>query len=450
MSITDSDKEEAGLIEIQRLLLKNGRSLDDYPSLPKPSSTEFLDTINNLLLQELSYDKDACAADAIRLAMSLTDEQRKIFHEVLDAVSRKTGGFYFVYGYGGTGKTFLWNALTMAVRANGDVVINVASSGIAATLLPSGRTAHSRFAIPIDITEDSTCNISHGSPVSHLLRSAKLIIWDEAPMIKQHCVEAVDRSLKDIMRCDLPFSGKCVIMGGDFRQILPVIPKGFRADIINAAINSSALWLSCKLFKLTKNMRLQFAAEAIDQKKVSEFSRWLLDVGDGTIGLPHEGTTDIEIPADFLITDSLDPINSIVSSTYLALQQNITHPNYLTERAILAPTTDVVDQINDYMLSLLPGDPVQYLSSDSISSTDQDSSSFEDLYSPEFLNTINCSGMPPHKLSLKVGIPVMLLRNIDQSAGLCNGTRLRITYLGKNFIKAVALNGTSTGRGVQE
>ncbi|XP_028791348.1 ATP-dependent DNA helicase PIF1-like [Neltuma alba] len=121
------------------------------------------------------------------------------------------------------------------------------------------------------------------------------------------------------------------------------------------------------------------------------------------------------------------------------------HPNYLTERAILAPTTDVIDQINDYMLSLLPGDSVQYLSSDSVSSTDQDSSSFQDLYSTEFLNTINCSGMPPHKLSLKVGIPVMLLRNIDQSAGLCNGTRLRITYLGKNFIRAVTLNGTSTG-----
>ncbi|XP_028791347.1 uncharacterized protein LOC114747221 [Neltuma alba] len=178
--------------QTKHLICEDLLSLDDYPSLPKPSSTEFLDTTNNLLLQELSHDKDACAADAARLVASLTNEQIKIFHEVLNAVSRTTDGFYFVYSYGGTGKTFLWNALTAAVRANGDVVINVASSGIAATLLPPGRTAHSRFAIPIDINEDSTCNISHGSPVSHLLRSAKLIIWDEAPMIKRHCVEAVD------------------------------------------------------------------------------------------------------------------------------------------------------------------------------------------------------------------------------------------------------------------
>ena len=47
-----------------------------------------------------------------------------------------------------------------------------------------------------------------------------------------------------------------------------------------------------------------------------------------------------------------------------------------------------------------------------------------DLYGPELLNSINCSGLPPHKLILKVGVPVMLLRNIDQSSGLCNGTRL--------------------------
>ncbi|XP_028805819.1 ATP-dependent DNA helicase PIF1-like [Neltuma alba] len=53
--------------------------------------------------------------------------------------------------------------------------------------------------------------------------------------------------------------------------------------------------------------------------------------------------------------------------------------------------------------------------------------------------------MPPHKPSLKVGIPVMLLRNIDQSASLCNETRLRITYTGKNFIRPITLNGRSTG-----
>ena len=66
------------------------------------------------------------------------------------------------------------------MRSEGKIVINVASSGIAATLLPSGRTTHSRFAIPIDINEESTCNISQNSPMAKLLQLARLIIWDEA------------------------------------------------------------------------------------------------------------------------------------------------------------------------------------------------------------------------------------------------------------------------------
>ena len=72
----------------------------------------------------------------------------------------------------------------------------------------------------------------------------------------------------------------------------------------------------------------------------------------------------------------------------------------------------------------------------------------EDLYDTEFLNTIKYFGLPHHKLVLKVGIPIMLIRNIDQAAGLCNGTRLRITKLGKHFIKAVALNGNNVGEEV--
>ncbi|KAI9091985.1 hypothetical protein K1719_027920 [Acacia pycnantha] len=72
-------------------------------------------------------------------------------------------------------------------------------------------------------------------------------------------------------------------------------------------------------------------------------------------------------------------------------------------------------------------------------------SGITNLYDVEYLNAIKCSGIPHHKLVLKVGVPVMLIRNIDQAAGMCNGTRLQISQLGKNVIKAKALNGTSIG-----
>lgn len=105
---------------------------------------------------------------------------------------------------------------------------------IASLLLPCGRTAHSRFKIPININEDSTCSIEQGSQLAELIVRSKLIIWDEAPMMHKYCFEALDRSMRDIMRflnplsLETPFGGKTIVFGGDFRQILHVIPKGSR------------------------------------------------------------------------------------------------------------------------------------------------------------------------------------------------------------------------------
>ncbi|KAI9109681.1 hypothetical protein K1719_019311 [Acacia pycnantha] len=75
-------------------------------------------------------------------------------------------------------------------------------------------------------------------------------------------------------------------------------------------------------------------------------------------------------------------------------------------------------------------------------------SSFNDLYDTKYLNSIKCSGMPHHKLVSKVGVLVILIRNINQASGLCNGTRLQITQLGKNVIKAKAVNDTSVGEDI--
>jgi len=96
-------------------------------------------------------------------------------------------------------------------------------------LLPNGRTAHSRFRIPIDIDELSICDIKHGTKIAELLTQTDLIIWDEALMTNRQCFEALDRSLRDILSekdtkaLDIPFGGKVVVLGGDPKQVLPVI-----------------------------------------------------------------------------------------------------------------------------------------------------------------------------------------------------------------------------------
>lgn len=137
-------------------------------------------------------------------------------------------------------------------------------SGIASLILPGGHTAHSRFGIPLECNENSTCSkITPDHDLTALLKKTKLIIWDEAPMTHRYYFEALDWSLRDVMRSadgscsEKPFRGLVVVLGGDFRQILPVINNRTRHDIVHASISSSQIWNSCQVLKLTKNKRLK-------------------------------------------------------------------------------------------------------------------------------------------------------------------------------------------------
>jgi hypothetical protein len=102
--------------------------------------------------------------------------------------------------------------------------------------MPGGRTAHSVFKIPIKISDGSICKFSKQSDTTDLLRRVALIMWGEVAMTKRQYVETLDRSLQDIMGCELPFGGKVMMFGGDFRQVLPVVPRGSRAQITDATL----------------------------------------------------------------------------------------------------------------------------------------------------------------------------------------------------------------------
>ena len=104
------------------------------------------------------------------------DEQRSIFEEIMDAVDKQKGGGFFLYGYGGTGKTFMWNTLSAALRPRKKIVLPVASNGIASLLLPGGRTTHSRFKIPVPTLDTSICNINKKDDLAELLKMTSLII----------------------------------------------------------------------------------------------------------------------------------------------------------------------------------------------------------------------------------------------------------------------------------
>ncbi|XP_025616692.1 uncharacterized protein [Arachis hypogaea] len=403
LTMSDDEIKQLCLMDIDKILHSYGKTLKDYPPMPLATEVDNSLLTERVIREELNFNRDDLKKNASDMLAIATHEQRYAFDKIVTAVYCDEGGFFFVYGHGGTGKIFLWNLMSVEIRSRGDIVLNVASSGIASLLFPNGRTAHSRFKIPLNITEDSICNIKPCSPQAMLLLRAKLIIWDEAPMVSRYCYEALDKCLGDIMRCsptyskDLPFGGKVVVLGGDFRQILPVISRGSRQDIVHSIVNLSCLWKFCQVLKLTKNMRLFVGTTASDQDETEQFGEWLLKVGDGLIGDNMDGESEICLPGDI---------------------------DFFKARTILAPTLDIVEEVNNHLMAIIPRGEKLYLSSDSICMDEGNMESQLDLYGSELPNSINCSGLPPHKLILKIGVPVMLLRSIDQSSGLCNGMNM--------------------------
>ncbi|XP_076960654.1 uncharacterized protein LOC143637083 [Bidens hawaiensis] len=402
----DDQLKNLALLEIEVFLVSNNSSLRRFSHMPFPDQESISASMNPLMMEELSYDIDA--NDFKHLYTSLTFEQKGVYNEIFDSCKRKKGGVFFVYGYGGTGKTYLWKTLSASIRSKGEIVLNVASSGIASLLLEGGRTAHSRFLIPINLTEDSQCQVKGNTDVSDLLKKTSLIIWDEAPMIHKHAFEALDRTLKDVMKGDLAntseslFGGKVVVLGGDFRQILPVVQNGTRNECVNATISSSYIWSKCKVLKLTKNMRLTVGSQMTNTLEIQKFADWLLDIGEGNLGGPNDGEATISIPDDLLIKHSLDPMSDLIDFVYPSMLERFNDLSYFQERALLAPLIEVVQEINDSMLSYFPGQEMEYLSSDSIDEVEGVSEDFDPtLYSSDFHNGIKMSGMPNHRLLLK-------------------------------------------------
>ncbi|XP_022030782.1 uncharacterized protein LOC110931708 [Helianthus annuus] len=364
LSLPEEQIRNLTLLEIARYLLRNNSSLSRFPSMPQPGSESIYSADNRLIADELRYDVSATAVEFHNNLSCLTDEQRLVFDEIIEAVNSNAGGVFFVYGYGGTGKTFLWKTLSASIRCKGDIVLNVASSGIASLLLPGGRTVHSRFHIPLNLTESSMCFIKPDDDVADLLRKTKLIIWDEAPMNHKHAFEALDRTMKDIFKCEMTVGGKVMVFGGDFIQILPIVPNGSRREIVNASITLSYIWSSCEVLTLTKNMRLTVGANASDIEEIKAFANWLLELGEGKIGDSDDCQVVIDISEDLLIKCSEDPMSDLIDFVYPSLLQLYKDKDFFffAERAILAPTNEVVQEINERLLTSFPGDEVEYLS----------------------------------------------------------------------------------------
>nr|GEX72585.1 ATP-dependent DNA helicase PIF1-like [Tanacetum cinerariifolium] len=290
LELSDIQRKNICLSYIECMLRSNNRSLKDIQNMPYPDQEYTIDGYNILIYDETSYNKNQLRKQHVKLYGSLTKEQKGIYSTVMDSVENNKGGMFFVYSYGGTEKTYLYKTMSAALRSKGNIVLNVASSGIASFLLEGERTAHSCFDIPINVVEDLMCHIAADSDLADLIRNEK-------------------------------------VGGADDRESTVVFPDN-----------------------------------------------------------------------------------------------------------MLIPETD--DDV---------GDENEYESSDFVCLADEDLNFNDPIYTTEFLNDLRMSGIPNHRIKLKISTPIMLMRNINQRAGLCNGTRLQVLRIGINIIEAKIISGGSVG-----
>ncbi|XP_021979197.1 uncharacterized protein LOC110875309 [Helianthus annuus] len=316
------------LIDIWVILQSMCKDIDDFKDLPKITEHNLQFPVHREVQEEYGIVVEPEHLSAID---ELNSDQKRVFDEIMSHVDNDRPGVFFIDGPGGMGKTFLYKALLPQVRSRGLIALATASSGATTNNMPGGRTAHSRFKIPICVNNNSMCNIKKQSRVAALIRSSKLIIWDEASMAKRQAIEAVDRTLQDIIGVRLPFGGKIMVMGGDFRQVLPVIKRRTRAQIVDSSLRMSPIWYLTKKMRLTINMR------------------------------------------------------ALKIHVFPSIQSNVYSSNYIISRAILSTKNDSVDEINDQMIDMFQGDEMVYYSFNEVEDNRHN------FYPVEFLNSLTVS-----------------------------------------------------------
>ena len=415
------------LQSLQRIFEGVNQRLSDF-NLPDP----------RILLpqKEPDFNPSVEMGKAMGMLPMLNKEQRRLYDTVIHAVNEWTlkPNIFFMDAPGGTGKTFTITALMHKLRADGKIVVPVASTGIAAILLEGGRTSHSKFGIPLTLNEKSTSSICPSHKKAKILIKSNLIIWDEVSMTSWRAFKIVDDMFRDI--CEepqIPFGGKVILIAGDFRQVLPVVERGNRSDIIRESLKQSPIWRYVVHIPLRVNMRTKQAE--------SEFSEFLLRLGNGRANINQNN--DIVIPSKFVchndesLTDWV--FNGCDFSNYESYAQ----------RVILCPTNDDCDLLNTQILRkyFKPHGEAIYKSVDEV--LDENHKPGNELEFPlEYVHKQTPSGIPPHHLHLRIGVIVILLRNLNPEGGLCNGTRIVVVTLRPHVFEGIILTGPKQGERV--
>ncbi|CEF61639.1 DNA helicase Pif1 like family and P-loop containing nucleoside triphosphate hydrolase domain-containing protein [Strongyloides ratti] len=336
-----------------------------------------------------------------------------------------------IEGPAGTGKTYVYQMISTYLRTEGKKYVNLASTGIAASLLPEGQTVHSFLKMPLNINKkdyvvDKKSIRTMTESDIFRLKNASAIFIDEVSMLSKKQLQYIDMALqKNTKNYNCPFGGKVIVLGGDFRQCLPISDSSTTAEIIASTILSSKYFTSenqVKRIFLTENMRVGHGE--------SDFAQFLLQIGNGetynsSVSYTLDGRMDnhrfITIPKEMIFdNDDNQFIEYVFGKTKYDISKN-------KNSAILASTNNVVNNINEKILNKYFHKNMQktYLSNDNLYFQDDFQKNANELeIDSDDLNTFNPSGYPLHELKVAKGCVLICLRNLDIKEGLCNGTRI--------------------------
>uniref|UniRef100_A0A7E4VEY3 ATP-dependent DNA helicase n=1 Tax=Panagrellus redivivus TaxID=6233 RepID=A0A7E4VEY3_PANRE len=434
-----AERERRALAHIASILHHHGIVMTDV-DLPAVTDAELQRAIaDDYADEEYNADIDGNIAYG-----QLNDEQHRFVDRVFEAVENPdVHRLFFLQGSGGTGKTFVYNTLIRRLRHQGRRVLPVASTGVAAIMLHGGQTVHSAFRLPIDF--DELRSLSAQDVRAAIATRIDVLIWDEAPMQNHLIMRTVDNMLRDWTGNKLrPFGGKVVILGGDFKQVLPVIPGGKIHDSYAASLLSCETFVNnFAVYTLTHNMRAQ---------KDPDFASWLYKVGcgeDRTFDTRpgRAGQTVLTLPEQIVSRSKRDAMDFVYPPSVFDPTMPIEEYQTCVEKcAIVTPTNALVDTYNALIVSKLPSQVRRYQATNWLYKTAQtEEDELRPVMPSEVMEVFEENGFASQNLLLKVRSVVMLTRNLCVRSGLCNGTRMIVMDMKEHIIVCRVITGPMSG-----
>ena len=448
---------------INRLLIATEKRLNTADKTLATYGFPVPHNMNTLLEREIAKYPQQQQAE---LLQSLDDrypnneKQQEIFEEVTSVIQHyhENPGtltkdiFFYVDGAAGTGKTNLFKKIMAFSRSIGVIIGPVAATTLAALNI-NATTAHSYWGYPVvdekekDENFPEVCQAFQSPGRNELIRNTLLIPWDEIVSNDRDIIESSIRSSK-------PDKAYFIyLLGGDFRQIPPVVKNGKKYEVIQRLISSSYIWPQVKIFTLTENMRLKFLSHKFGPHPTPEqqlqidkqllYAEVLLHIAnntsmDGAVYVDDGDNEDEKYLTIPMLTYFVEDVDLLAAIDFL-YPGRVFDPACARENVILATTNKCVQEWNDIIQALNPQPTKVLLARNKFCEVDDPYGILAGMIDDKVLEKYNVHGFPPHELKLKVDDICLVCRAI-KTQNVPSNSRVQIVAIGEYLITAIMLN----------